>query len=363
MTKTIRKQLSLFFSLFVFILLGCTATTTKHQDVDIYVGTRGLTAEFSKTAPPPRVFEDSNFPILLRIRNIGAYSIASDKQPSSDKQTLGVINIGREKDYIPKLSFEKNSRASEGEGDNEIFFSLDGKSQLNQNGDEIAVALNAKTGKLEPQSESKQSTITATLCYPYKTILSTTVCIDPDVSGISPEKKVCTVKELNFNSGQGAPIAVVKIEPQMIPEGDSIKPQFLIFVEDKGNGNSVDIKNYHNVCSDSDFKNAEDPNRKKEIKNIWKVAFLRAFRSGEEGKNQLICCPNIEGKCPTDLSDKDKITGFIRFTDKKGFVRCTFKDGLSKNYNAFTSPLKIEIEYGYVQTISTNFIIQKPLKY
>lgn len=341
----------------IIFLIGCNNATskTKVSDVDVYVGTEGLTAEFSKSVPPPRVFEDSNFPILLRIRNKGAYSI---------KEKLGgLISIGVEKDYISKLFVEENNQFS-GDEENELFFYLDGKTKINPKGDEIVATINAKTGKLDPQSETRTSTITATLCYPYKTTLSTTVCIDPDVSGIRPGKKVCTVKELSFNKGQGAPIAVIKIEPQMIPEADKdiIKPQFLIFIENKGKGTPVNVNGYNNICRESDFSK----------KNTWNVAFLRAFTSGKETENQvsgkesgeqLVCCPNINGQCPEKETDPNKIAGFMRFKDKKDFVRCTFKDGIPRNSDAFTSPLRIEIDYGYVQTIATTVIIQKPLKY
>ncbi len=166
------------------------------------------------------------------------------------------------------------------------------------------------------------------------------------MAGIRPGKKVCNVKEITFNNGQGAPITVTKIEPQMIPEGDIIKPQFLVFIENRGIGNPVNIGNYNKACG-------KEPLNQEEVKNTWNVAFLKAYASGNK---QLICTPNIENSV-------DKNIGFIRFRDKKDFVRCTFKDGVPRNNDAYTSPLRIEIDYGYVQTIAATFLIQKPLKY
>lgn len=373
-----KKILSLTLLIFALFIASCTtgggtsgggffgsSRSSKSQvsDINVFVGTQGLTAEFGKNAPPPRVFESSSFPILLRIRNSGAYGITSNTE-------FGVISIGRERDYIPSLSVEKNNMVFEGTTDNEVFFHVEGKTKINPKGDEIVVFINAKTGKLDPQSEQKLSNIiTATLCYPYKTMLSTTVCIDPDTANVRPGKKVCEVKELAYTNGQGAPIAVTKIEPQMIPEKDKakgedvIKPQFLIFIENRGRGSSVDKKSYYNVCGKVDFY---DPKYKEELKNIWNVATLRAYTTGKEKESQLICCPNIEGQCPEkDFKTEKEIEGFIRFRDKKDFVRCTFRDenAVSRSEDAYTSPLRIEIDYGYIQTISTNFVIQKPLKY
>ena len=57
------RKLILLILIALTILLGCTQSTSKSKEIDIFVGTQGLTADFSKTAPPPRVFEDSSFPI------------------------------------------------------------------------------------------------------------------------------------------------------------------------------------------------------------------------------------------------------------------------------------------------------------
>ncbi len=338
MNQLPKRVIILFF---LVTLIGCNQQTATPREINVYVGTQGLTAEFSKSAPPPKVFEESSFPILIKIRNRGAYSIKDNPQVVGGIGS--VLSIGREKDYIPILTYENNVRIKEGATDNERFFYLEGKTQINPQGDELVVAANAKTGRLEPQSESKASTMTATLCYPYRTILSTTVCIDPDYAGIRPSKKVCTVKEITYSSGQGAPIAVTKLETQMIPEGDVVKPQFLIYLENKGQGTPVNIVGFHNTCRKTDYSQ----------KDTWNVAFLKAYGSGDE---QLECTPNQE-------DSTDNSIGFLRFIDKKDFVRCTFKNGIPRTSDAYTSPLRIEIDYGYSQTISANFLMQKPLKY
>ncbi len=353
------------FSLFIIfiMLVGCTGigkngSKTSESEV-IFTGIEGLTAEFGKNAPPLSIFESGDFPILIRIANKGAYNIPQYK---GDGDGLGIMAISREKDYITSISLEKNSRGVMEE--DRVYFHVDGKTQLNQKGDEVVLSFNAKSGKLEPQSEHKQSTITATLCYPYQTNLSTTICIDPDVAGIRPGKKACNVKDMVFSS-QGAPIAITKIQTQMIPksvyggEEDNVYPQFLIFVENKGKGQTVNVDDYISVCGSGSSESIESI---KDKKNIWNVASLKAFTSGNE---QLICCPNEKGQCPENGNDKEikEIAGFIRFRDKKDFVRCTFKDGISKNSDVFTSPLKIQIDYGYVQTFTKDILIQKLLSY
>lgn len=339
------KKLTFLISvILILFLFGCSKSTSSvSKEIDIFVGTGGLSVEFAKNAPPPRVFESSDFPIMLRIRNQGAFSITQEATGSSGLK--GLLSINREKDYVPIVTFEENGRVSKGDYENEAYFYVDGKTQLNQKGDEAIVAINAKTGKLDPQSEHRQSTIIASLCYPYKTVLSTTICIDSDVAGIRPGKKACTVKELTFNNGQGAPIAVTRIEPQMVPEGDKIKPQFLIFIENKGKGTPVDISNYVHACRETDA----------DKKNIWNAAYLNVYSTFGGENKQLVCSPS-------EASIEQK-TGFIRLRDKKDFVKCTFKEAIPRDTDAYTSPLRVEIDYGYIQTASANLIVQKPIKY
>ena len=345
-----KKFILLFLISLPLILIGCgisnisnpfSSGQNSHANVNVYVGTQGMSAEFSKTAPPPTVLQDSNFPILIKLKNSGAYGITEKK---------GLMSIGIEKDYAKIISLDGNPSLGEFNL-NKIPFEIAGKSPSNPKGDEIYISLNAKTGKLDPQSETHTSTITATLCYPYQTMASATVCIDPDPSGIRPGKKVCTAKDMTFGSGQGAPIAVTRIESQMVPgDNNNIYPQFLIYVENRGGGDSVNPSNYRSACTQSDGVKTD----------VWNLAYINVYTSTGNGETQLSCCPNSQNNCGKDAGDK---TGKLKFKDKKDFVRCTFRDSIPKNYDAYTSPLKIVIDYGYVQSVAANFDIKKPLKY
>ena len=338
-------SLKIFLIFVAIILISCTPnpSSAKTKEIDVFVGTEGLAAEFAKTAPPPKVFEDSSFPIVLRIRNKGAYSIKENNQ--------GVLSLGVEKDYINSLTFEQQSRLVPA-SNNLAYFYVDGKTQINPQGDETIISLNAKTGKLDPQSERKESTITATLCYPYQTTLSTTVCIDPDVENIRNGKKVCKVQDVSFSSGQGAPIVITQIQPQIVPVTDGIKPQFLIFVENKEKGSPINNIGYAGACYKFDYNKDSGSS-----KDLWNMATIKAYKAGKEddAASQLVCTPSL-------TKTEGDTTGILRFRDGKDFVRCTFKDAFPKNSDAFQSSLKIVIDYGYVQSIATNFVIEKPYK-
>lgn len=329
-----------------FLLAGCgnLFSGSKSSAENVYIGTDGVLAQFSNLAPPQTVFENSKFPILITVSNKGAYSI---------KEKEGVIAIGREIDYVPELSISKSLKSTI--ADNMAVFSIDGKTQINPSGSQTFFEFSATTGKLDPQSEAKGSTLTATLCYPYQTSLSTTVCIDPDVLQTRPGKKVCTVKDTSFGSGQGAPIAITKIESRMIPQDENtIKPQFLIYLENRAKGNPIKREN----DKDENYKDACTSSQKSSD-NIWNIVYVNAY-SSEGSQNQISCCPNDEnGEC----LQNDNPKGLIRLRDGKGLAKCTFTKGFPSKYDAFTSPLKVVLDYGYTQSIKADFIIQKPYKY
>ena len=97
--------------------------------------------------------------------------------------------------------------------------------------------------------------------------------------------------------------------------------------------------------------------------NIWNVGSVKAFASGKNGEVQLQCCPNKNGECPEKEVAQNELEGFLRFRDNKDFIRCTFTQPVPRNLDAYTSPLRIEVDYGYIQTVTANFLLQKPLRH
>ena len=236
--KTINK-ISIITTILLLFIAACNATSTqKTKEIDVRVGFAGLTLEFLKNTPPQRIFESDKFPVVIKIRNTGAADI---------KDSQAVLSLGFEKDYTQNIELLRSGGVQplpDLKAENTAAFSLEGKSQINQKGEEEVVSYNLAAGKVDPQSEFHSSTVMATLCYPYQTILDTTFCMDTDVSSLRPGKKVCRLQDLSFANGQGAPVAISKIEVQMLPSQESgkITPQFLIYIENKGQG--IVIKNH-----------------------------------------------------------------------------------------------------------------------
>lgn len=316
-----RKNILLILIVSILIIAGCKGSSNESiTDVDVRKGFEGLVMEFTKNAPPDKVFEDSVFPIAMHLRNKGASDI---------KQ--GFFVLGFEKTYVDFANEKKES----------IEFEIKGKSIFNANGDEEFITLNAETKKVGAQSETHPSTILATVCYPYESILGTSVCIDADIFGTKLRDKACQVKDLQFSKGQGSPVTITKIETRMLPDADEdldmVKPLFIIYVENKGKGEVITSNKIKNACS-SEALNYKDFNRIE----------IKASLSGKE----LNC--NVGGK---------ESGAEIRLREKKDMIRCTLEEGIGRNQDAYTAPLKIELNYGYTFTISKNIIIERILIY
>ncbi len=332
--KNLFQILNLFIIIFV---IGCTSVSSGNQkEINVHVGYEGLSMDFVKNTPPAKVFEKGEFPVYLIIKNSGAFSI----KDSNANVMNAYVNLGVEKDYTSKVTLLENERIQKLSGINAASFKIDGKSNVNPIGDEQVISFNVVAGKIDPQSEAHPSAVTATLCYPYQTILSSTVCIDSDISNLRPEKKVCQVKDLITSGGQGAPVAVTKIEMSMLPtqsisgQPQKIIPQFLIYVENVGKGLVIRKEAVNDFCTKSEGKH-EDLN----------AVYVSAELSGK----QLYC----------QIGDREKVPVHIKLKDKKDIVRCTLREGIESVQSAYLSPLKITLDYGYTQSISTGYFIQK----
>ena len=324
-----KNRLLMVFSIFAVILLvaGCDAGKSKAPitDADIRTGAEGLKTEFVKNAPPENVFAEIGFPISLKLKNAGAFDIPEDDKGTPQIEG-GIVVFGFEKAYMD---------IPEGK----VLFGVKGKSIYAPLGDEEFITVNAYAGQISGQSEKYPTTIFATACYPYETIFGASVCIDTDIIGES-KGKVCTAKDLTFINGQGAPVAVTKVETRMLPQDDGkIKPHFLIYVKNAGNGEVIEPSKINNACTSSALDYTD-----------FNTLIVNAALSGVP-----LRCSEDAGAAPGPAT--------IRLREKEDMIRCTYdeKGGIDAGLDAYIAPLKVELDYGYTFTISKNIIIEKIL--
>lgn len=331
----------LFCLLFVAIS-GCKGIIINtYKEIDFRKGSEGIVMQFVNKAPGKtvdnqiRVFEESPIPIELRIENKGAFSV-----------TEGILTLGIEEDFIQVANMKGSGNFLKSSNTDSAFFDLYGKSAEAIVGESGVININAKSKKIGSQSESHTSLLIASSCYQYNTILGINVCIEPDTSGTRATKKACVVKNLEFGSGQGAPVAVTKIESQIInEESDKVVPLFTIHIENIGNGEVVKKDKYKTACSREDDTASQD-------RTYYNTVLVKASLS-----NQELDCSIYND------NEQEQIIGIVKLKDKKGIARCILKssNAINKNLNAYLAPLYIELEYGYTNTISKQIVIEKTL--
>jgi len=352
---TMKKIILVFIMASLLLIVGCNLGSKGKNpitDVDVRKGTDGLKMEFVKNAPPLKVFEDDVFPIAINLKNRGAFDIKpttimitetlyGDECPDGIK-----CEIETTKDVAGTLVFgieTANVELVNEDDEGGIAFILDGKSIFNPNGDEELLTLDARSRRIGAQSETQPSTILATACYPYKTIFGASVCIDTDIYDNRRGEKACSISDLIFSGGQGAPVAITKIETRMLPQDDKVKPHFLIYIKNQGNGEVVNLNEVENVCKGEPLKYTD--------------------------VNTITIMASLSGKPLQCGINNDPGPAVIRLKDKEKMIRCTLepKEGeielIDINKDAYVTPLSIELDYGYTFTISKDIIIEKILTY
>lgn len=207
---------------------------------------------------------------------------------------------------------------------------------------------NLKINKIPGTREMPTTTLEASICYPYQTILSQNICIDGDIYSLE-DNPICRNKGTYTFSGQGAPVAVTKLEVDMIPAGLTqgqttsnggqttsmkLKPSFKITFRNVGNGIVFTSNEYlltHEVCSLT--------NRLYEKDNI-NVLKIRAFL----GNDELDCMSNSE----------------VKLYSNEGSIRCEIPQAkvyqINRNYESL---LTIQADYYYRTSTTKNIQIQR----
>jgi len=207
-------------------------------------------------------------------------------------------------------------------------FMLVGKEPYNPLGEGDFYTFKVKAKKLEPLSQIHTSNVLVTACYDYQTWATPTVCVDPDIYNVNPEKKACQMQDITMSS-QGSPVAVTKIEVRMMPEDDMLKPWFRIFVENRGDGEVFDVNRVNAVCGSGSLDHRD-----------WNTIYAKAYL----GKNELTCKPNP-----------------LRLKNREDYVLCQYAGGIDRGNTAYSTLLSIFLDYGYTSSISQEVMINKEI--
>ncbi len=328
-SATILIILSLF-------LIGCSGTYSPAEKVvDYHKGNDGVEISLVAEDYLDVLYEKSFFTINLAVENLGAYNIIEDNQI--------IISLSYDPFYVKtKGLYDKDNeqkRLAEGieKKDSSLVvkgIKLFGKSKYYPSGSDLFLSFPFfEIKEILGQREKPSTSLFASVCYPYQTILSNMVCIDLNVMGANLRDQVCTQEDLNL-ANQGAPLAITQIEVENQPAGvDVVEPTFTIHVRNNGSGIVLSPAStsdeLERVCSFEELN-------KKDFNTIYVEALL-------SNSNVLECSPNP-----------------IKLFDDEGITRCPAKDEkLILGHHSFQAPLTVTLSYVYLSSISKDIEIKR----
>lgn len=297
------------------VLVGCAPRTTDRDlsTVNFRTGSQGLDMRYAQNLPPPRLYDDQEFDVMIEVYNRGATDISGGNSKVFLSGFDGSIISGVR---ATTTAFVGDYGATlEG---------LEGKSQLNPTGDFETIEFKGQIRDLESRNIDVYSpTLLATACYRYETIANPTVCIDGDPFSTASKQKICIPGTVGTGS-QGAPIAVPSVEVDARPR----TTQFRINIQNVGGGTVFkDGFQFLSRCDPYD----RDGLSYRDVDYVT----LQQVRVGQK---------DITGSCKP-IDDR----GNIRLPDGNGFIICTMRDITDPVY---TTPLRIVLRYGYRSSIS-----------
>ena len=294
-----------WLALILILLAGCQFGSQKKETFEIpeiHSGTEGLVMEFIENAPPKETYERSLFPIVVEMKNRGAYEIRG-----------GIFTVGYENQY---MSIKEQDVGR---------FDLPGKTMYNPEGEFIRIPITAEAKQLGPQQTKYDSALSFNACYAYRTEASAFVCVDTDLLGQN-KNKVCSPSDVDLKQGQGAPIAITSLETRMLPSENPAmaRADFIIHFDNLGTGEPMSSREIVDACTGKPV-------------GEWGTISIASARLSEK---QLQCNPKT-----------------IKLGERDNKMVCSVE--VEKIRGTYNAPVRIDLDYGYMQTINTGVAIVK----
>lgn len=299
-----KKIILAIFIVLLVVLVGCRGKGPSDQrvDEDFHKGIKGVEIKFVNNAPPSRVYEGDSLDISIELQNKGAFPEGETFQ--------GKLELS---------GFDPNSISGNWDGGNSMPTSLEGRSQFNSDGGFAVMTFKDKGGVHVPfDADFYEPNILVHSCYKYETIADPMICIDPDPYKVVEERKVCNIRDVSIGGGQGAPIAVTRVEEEV----GSNQLYFRIYISNSGGG-SVMLPRAFNDCP---------------------------FNVKLEELDKVTAKVKLPHDASPDCSPKGTASDPIRLTNGKGYIFCKFKKPSTDS--AYTTSLNVELDYTYSSSIS-----------
>ncbi|MFH1133185.1 MAG: hypothetical protein V1735_01710 [Nanoarchaeota archaeon] len=301
--------MKMYWLLALLVLASCSAVSDIGGGVKGFftgdrpvtrVGESGLEISFVNGMPPDLVRIHDKFIMGLELQNTGATDIND-----------GMVTLVN---YYPK--FITLDHFTYRIGENGVF---EGKKEYNAQGGYELVTFNAEANKVMKGVTEEEFLFKAKACYPYETLASASICINTNKNILKTFTDVCQPEPVNMPKGQGAPVAVTKIEERIYDlDVDSSVLQLTLYVENFGKGKITNRFNYKAECEGSVILTS----------NLNKMDIQIQFSQTE--------LTTADCKAPkVDSRDSNKMTIF-----------CSKE--IPKVRSAYKTPLMVKLSYGYI---------------
>ena len=184
----------------------------------IFIGSDGIQIKFLNNAPSDIVYENQPVNVMVDVWNKGAYT------PNMTEDII--LNLRYDSLYFDELGAAGALLTLDPTG---RIPPLAGKSDIWPQGERTITTLQVlRTREILGTREMPTTNLEAVVCYPYKTFLTQTVCLETDIFEIE-RNPICRNRGTYTHTSQGAPIAITKVDVDIIPVGyallDSIEYQ------------------------------------------------------------------------------------------------------------------------------------------
>jgi hypothetical protein len=279
---------------------------SEPEKIEYRKGTHALEMAFLENFPRDEIKEGQAFQAIIEVQNKGAYDI--------NDLVLSLTGIKEQYTQVldqPKLKIIEN---------------LAGKSLDYPEGSKEIVTFNLKNEKRLP-TDKHTELIKIDACYKYQTIASAEICINPSSQIVVAQSAISCPqdKTVSLSGGQGAPIAITKIEQITTPvniEQGIYELDLKLHISHLGKGNVF----LEQGCNNGGIVRIQDIN----------------FHNYQLGRG--ISC-DFEGERTFVLEKKDNI------------LKCNAQ--IDSAIGTFTTPLIITLEYWYEDSISKTIEVEK----
>ncbi|MDP3639748.1 MAG: hypothetical protein Q8R53_00910 [Nanoarchaeota archaeon] len=206
---------ALFLLVLLLFVVSCQGRSGERQiEYNFKQGVAEVELSLLENAPPEQLYPNTDFQIVVTVDNKAAY----------DVQEGELRLIGLDEKYFDVYPLSQ-------------IFSLQGRSLTNPSGEKAFLQFDGRAGELFLNAEEYAGTYFLKAAYTSTVDFTDTICLNADAYGIYTGG--CQLEAEKTYSGQGAPLAVTRMEEIVSPGSGDVEFRFTI--ENRGQGTINDV--------------------------------------------------------------------------------------------------------------------------